>query len=241
MKAIIDLVLLGILVICTWNGYKKGILMGIGGIVCILAAIYGANLLANTFSYDVIPAMRPFASGYTEGLLTGENSKVMKKMGWEDYEYSVEDLLRMYPERKAEFCTECFKAVGISEKTSENMAEKALTYARESGQTATESVVHILCESASYVCCFVLAFLLILIILTVIGNLPNLSFKIPRLDMVNDIAGALLGLLTGFMFCVLVVWALKFMGMIIGGDTLSATSIGGWLLKKDYLFKYLGI
>ena len=52
MKAIIDLVLLGILVICAWNGYKKGLIMGVGGILCIIIGIYGANLLANTFYHD---------------------------------------------------------------------------------------------------------------------------------------------------------------------------------------------
>ena len=70
MKAIIDLVLLGILVICVWNGYKKGIIMGVGGILCIIIAIYGANLLANTFYHDLVPAMKPFANGFTESIST---------------------------------------------------------------------------------------------------------------------------------------------------------------------------
>ena len=92
----------------------------------------------------------------------------------------------------------------------------------------------------SYVAIFIVAFLLIIIILTVIGNLPNLSYKIPGLDLVNDIAGAVLGLATGFLFCVLLVWALKFMGLLLG-DALSESGIGGWLLEKNHLLPYLGI
>ena len=240
-ETIIDLVLLGILIICIWSGYKKGIIMGVGGILCIIASIYCARLLANTFSYDVIPAMRPFASGYTEGLLNGKDSKVMKAMGWEDYSYSAEDLLERYPERSVEFCTECYKTLGIEERSAERMAEQAVDYWKENGGTVTTAVVHILCATVSFVGCFILAFLIIIIILTVLGNLPNLSYKLPRFDLVNDILGALLGLLTGAMFCALLVWALKFTGLLLGSDTVASTRLGGWFLEKDYLVKYLGI
>ena len=115
------------------------------------------------------------------------------------------------------------------------MAAKAVTYARESGSPIRAAVGQILCETVSYAGCFIIAFLLIVIILTVIGNLPNLSYKLPRLDLVNDILGALLGVVTGLMFCAVLVWALKFMGMLIGSDTLASTRIGGWLLEKDFL------
>ena len=241
MRAIIDLALLGILIICTWGGYKKGVLMGVGGILCIIVAIYGANLLANLFSYDVVPALKPFVNGYTERLLSDDDSKVLRELGWEDYDFSVEDLLDRFPDRRAEFAAKCYEAVGIDAAAAAHMAERAVTYAAESGGTMTNATVQILCETVGYVGCFILAFLLIIIALTVIGNLPNLSYKIPNLDLFNDIGGAVLGLVTGLMFCVLLVWALKFMGMILGSGTLSGTRLGGWLLRRDFLLRFLGI
>ncbi|MBR1660559.1 MAG: CvpA family protein [Oscillospiraceae bacterium] len=241
MKAVIDLVLLGILILCTWSGYKKGILMGVGGIVAIVVSIYGANLLANVFSYDVVPALKPFASGYTDRLLTGEDGKVMKELGWENYNYSVEDLLQRYPDRRGEFSQTCYEALGIDSVTAASMAERSVTYARESGVGMKDAMVQILCESVGYVACFLLAFLILIIILTVIGNLPNLSYKIPGMDIVNNIGGAVLGLVTGILFCVLLVWALKFMGMIFRNGALSSSILGGLLLRKDFLFRYLNI
>ena len=241
MKAIIDLVLVGILIICVWSGYKKGLIMGVGGILCIIISLYGANLLANTFSYDVVPALQPFASGYTEGLLSGDDSKVMERMGWEDYSYSVDDLVARYPERKTEFCTVCYETLGIDSATSEILAGRTVDYAEESGESMQNAVVHILCETVSYVGCFSLAFLLIAIILTVLGNLPNLSYKIPRLDLVNDIGGALLGLVTGVLYCARLVWALKFLGMIIGKDTLISTKLGKLFLEHNFYLSYLGL
>ena len=240
-KAIIDLVLLGILIICVWSGYKKGIIMGVGGILCIIVAVYGANLLANSFSYDVVPALKPFANGYTETMMNGSDSTVMKRMGWEGSTYRVEDLVEMYPNRKLEFCSTCYQALGFDENLSDRMAEKAVTYARESGSGIRAAVGQILCETVSYAACFLVAFLLILIILTVIGNLPNLSYKLPRFDILNDILGAVLGLVTGLMLCAVLVWALRFLGKLIGTDTLASTRIGGWLLRQAYLTRYLGI
>ena len=240
-KAIIDLVLLGILIICVWSGYKKGIIMGVGGILCIIVAVYGANLLANSFSYDVVPALKPFANGYTETMMNGSDSTVMKRMGWDGSTYRVEDLVEMYPNRKLEFCSTCYQALGFDENLSDRMAEKAVTYARESGSSIRAAVGQILCETVSYAACFLVAFLLILIILTVIGNLPNLSYKLPRFDILNDILGAVLGLVTGLMLCAVLVWALRFLGKLIGTDTLASTRIGGWLLRQGYLTRYLGI
>ncbi|MBE6914447.1 MAG: CvpA family protein [Ruminococcaceae bacterium] len=241
MKAIIDLTLLGILIICAWNGYKKGLIMAVGGIVCIVVSIYGANLLANTFSYDVVPALRPFATGYIESVIGGRDSAVTKRMGWEDYNYSVEDLLAQYPDRVEEYCTECYKELGVDARTAETMAKKAVVQAEESGSTIHAAIGQTLCETASYVGCFLLAFLLIVITLTVLGNLTNLSFKLPRFDLVNDISGAVLGLVTGVLFCLVLVWALKFTGMIIGKDTLNSTVLGRWLMNSRVLLKYLGI
>lgn len=240
MKAIIDLVLLGIIIICIWAGYKKGLIMSVGGILCIIVSLYGANLLANTFCYEVIPVLKPFAAGYTEGLIDGEDG-VIGRMGWEDYDYSVEDLLAQYPEREEEFCTACYESLGIDSSAAQVMAREAVAYADENQESTVNAVIQVLCEKVSYVACFILAFLLIIIVLTVIGNLPNLSFRLPNLDLVNDIAGAVLGLVTGLMFCAILVWALKFMGMIIGSETLSDTVLGGWFLRRDFLFKYLGL
>ncbi len=240
MKIAIDIILLAILLHGAWSGYKKGLIMGIGGILCIIVSIYGANLLANTFSFDVVPALKPFAGGFMEGRIDAEGG-VLDDMGWGDLNYSVEDLLAIHPEDKDKFAAACYENIGIDSRSAAVMAESALDYAETSGDGVVDAVIHQLCASVSYVGCFTLAFLMILIILTVIGNLPNLSYKIPHLDIVNDILGTLLGLANSALLCVVLVWALKFLGIIIGSDTLGETILGSWFSEKDFLFPYLGI
>ena len=241
MTAIIDLTLLGILILCTWSGYKKGVLMGLGGILAIAVSIYGANLFAHVFSYDVVPALRPFAGGYVDRLLTDTDSRTMKLMGWENYNFSMEDLLQRYPERRAEFFSNCYMSLGVDAGTAEQLAQRTVDYARESDVSMKDALVQVLCESASYVCVFILGFLILIILLTVVGNLPNLSYKIPYLDGLNDLGGAVLGLITGLLFCALLVWGLKFMGLLLRNNALPDSRLGGWLLRRNLLRKYLEI
>lgn len=240
MKAFLDLAVIAIIVICIWGGYKKGLIMAVGGILAILISLYGANIVANTFSGDVIPAMRPFVNGYTEKTVREEGG-ALEAMGWDKLDQSLEDILLEQPEKRQQFFSECYQCVGIHPSSADAMAREAEAYADLNDETAMNAVVQILCERVSFVACYILAFLMILIVLTVIGNLPNLSFKLPNLDMVNDICGAVLGAVTGFMFCVILVWALKFMGIIIGHDTLEETKLASLFLKSDILYKYLGI
>lgn len=240
MEMIINLVILGVIIICAWSGYKKGIIMGIGGVLAIIIAIYGANLLANTFSHEIIPVLRPFANGFMESRISVEDG-VMERMDWDKTSYALHDLLEMYPERQEEFCRECYLTLGLDDTAAANMAARAMDFAEKNNEKLLDSVVQILCETVSYFGCFVLAFLLLLIILTVIGNLPNLSFKIPHMDVVNDIFGTLIGAATGIAFGMIIVWALRFAGIIIGSNTLADGWLTGWLLEHNLLTTYLGL
>ena len=57
---VIDLVLLAILIICVWSGYRKGFIIGIANLLGIVVSLYAAVLVSGAFSYDVVPVLRPF-------------------------------------------------------------------------------------------------------------------------------------------------------------------------------------
>lgn len=245
MKTIIDLLFLAILVVCIWNGYKKGLIMGIGGILAIIVAIYCGNLLSNTFSYEAVPALRPFAGGYLDDKLTNSVYDLMGYKADEDGNYHVElsaaDLIEQNPELREQFCIETYTRLGMYPSTAEAMAREAVEYADTNGRTLTYAVTEVACLKLCYAIGFLLAFLLVLIVLTVIGNLTNLSFKIPYVGVLNDITGVILGIVTGIALCAVAAWALKFMGILIPENVLADTKIASRFMEKDYLFRYLGL
>lgn len=238
MRTVIDLVLLAIVIVCIWAGYKKGLIMGIGGMVAIIVSLYVACLLSAAYSSDIVPVLRPFASGYAERQMS---TSVREELGLADTELSLEDILEQDPALRHAFCDACFRSVGIYPDAAEQMATEAEAYALEQGVPVQEAVVEVLCARAAYVAGVVLLFLVLLIALLAIGNIPNLSFRIPNMDILNDAGGAVMGLVTGITYCVLLCWALRFLGLLIGPDTLESTLLGKLFISIDFITSGVGI
>ena len=239
MRTILSLIFLVILVYSGWVGYKKGLIMGIFSLIAFIVSVYGANLLSETYSGEVVDALRPFASGFVETEIV--DKKVRPAMGMDAGNLSRADFFAQNPGREKEFCTLIYQNLGIYDATSEQLATEAVACAKERNMDLIDGAVEVLCIRIAYVAAFLLAFLMILIVLTVIGNIPNISFKIPNMDAVNDIGGAVLGVVQGACLLLVFGWALKFLGLIIPQETLSETFLVSWFMDQSILVDYLGI
>ena len=206
MRWAIDLALLAILLLCGWNGYRKGFIMGIGGLLSVAVSLYAACLISGTFSYEVVPVVRPFASGFVERVISGD---------------VTEQLGLIYQE--------------------ETPAQEAVDYAALHAVGTKAAMVEVLCSRAVYVVGVILCFFIILIALTAIGNIPNLSFRLPNMEEVDEIGGTVLGILKGMLFCMLLAWALKFAGLVIGQETMESTLLGKFFIKIGFISLFIGI
>ena len=121
------------------------------------------------------------------------------------------------------------------------MATEAETYADEHNSTIEEAIVEVLCTRVAYIAGVVLLFIIFLITLMTLANIPNLSFRIPNMDILNDAGGAAMGLLTGMLYCMLLAWILRFGGLAIGLDTFGDTLLAKFFRSIDFLTAGLGI
>ena len=48
MKLIIHLILLLILLLCAWSGWKRGLILGVGSLLALVISVYSADLLSTT-------------------------------------------------------------------------------------------------------------------------------------------------------------------------------------------------
>ena len=55
------------------------------------------------------------------------------------------------------------------------------------------------------------------------------------------IGGTIAGAVKGMLFCMLLAWALKFMGIFIGTDTMSHTLLGRLFIKIGFIAHFIGI
>ena len=125
--------------------------------------------------------------------------------------------------------------LGLYSKRAESLANRAVVVAEETGVTMTKAIVSVLCDTITTVGTMVIAFLLILIFLVAVASIGNLSFRLPNLENVDEIGGAILGFGKGFLYCILLCWVLSFLGIIIGKDTMAHTTLGRFFLIFDSL------
>lgn len=114
MRAIIDIVLILIIALCTWNGYKKGLVGGIAGILAIIIALFGGSLLASAYSHEIVPAVEPFVDGYVDS--SKNRDAILERMGYGSSDLSLEDILAQDSSLRYDYAYECFTAMGLYEK-----------------------------------------------------------------------------------------------------------------------------
>ncbi|MCR5664011.1 MAG: CvpA family protein [Oscillospiraceae bacterium] len=238
MTLIIDIVLLAIIALCTWGGYKRGLVGGIAGLFAIVIALFGGSLLSATYSGEVIPALRPFVGGLIDSQQTTD--AILKEMGYGDSDKSLNDILADDSSLSTKYAASCMRYVGFSEERSDELAVRCRDVLKANpDMTATEAVIEVLCDTITYVLGLLLAFLLILIALVAIANVFNLSFRLPTMENLDEIGGAVLGFARGFLYCILLSWILSFLGVVIGRDTLEETLLAQFFMKIDFVTRGL--
>lgn len=228
-----------IVVLAIWGGYKHGLILSIAHLAAIVASLYLAALLSGAFSNEIVSGIRPFAEGYLDHQVATE---VMPNMGFTDADdLSVADALEQEPEAAYEFCYNTYIAAGIADKPAQQMAREAQTYAAAQHTSVSDGLVQVFCARIAYVAGTTLAFILVLVLLLAIGNLPNLTFRLPEHERLDDVGGALVGFVNGVAYCTLVCWVLQFAGALIGRDTLHQNIVANILLKINVLTIGVGI
>ena len=241
MRFIFEALILFIIAFCTWNGYKKGLVMCIGTILAIILSLYVGDLLGDTFSSAVEPVMRPFVSGYmngSEGIIT-ENANEL--LGTSASGLSIDEALKQNPDVRYELCVNSYKKVGIYTSAAEKMANEAITLSETNNESIVTSLVDVMCRDISFSLIFILFFLLSVIIITVIANLFNLSFNIPGKEKLNSIGGAIAGALTGILICMTITWVLKFCGAFLPEEEMRRTLLTALFLKINLLSSVLTV
>jgi len=241
MRFLFEALLLFIIAFCVWNGRKKGLVMCVGSILAIIISLYVGDLLGDTFAPALQPIMRPFVSGYmdgTEGIITENMNELLGTGG---SSLSVDEALAQNPDIRYDLCVSSYKHAGIYTSAAKEMADAAIALSEKDRSSLSAAIVDVMCQSLSYCLIFILFFLLSIIIITVLGNLFNLSFKIPDKDKLNTLGGTIAGAVTGILICMIITWVLRFCGALLPEDIMRKTLLTALFLKINFLSLFLPI
>ena len=225
MSLIIDLILIAIVAFCAWNGYRKGFIMGISGILALIVAFYGAQIVADTYSQEFTSMLKPFVSGVVDAAVADV------QIGGEDG-YDNEEVY--------EVTYDALGNIGILKSAAQDIAKEIAERVERTGQTMREEIVSVLCSKIAYVLTSVIVFLLILIVFTVIANILNLAFKMPGLEFINESLGALFGFAKGAIIVVAIAWVMRYLGVLVDEDIVNKTVLLEWLMEHNLVTKFFG-
>jgi len=237
MKLFLTLSLLLILALCIWSGFKRGLIRGIASLLAIFIALAGANAFASRFAKQLVPALNPFVGGFVSS--ETNTDEILDKLGYGQTELSLTDILNQDTSLRYDYAYECIHSTGFYRAVSEDLAADAVRYSDSTGMALTEAVTVVLCNTISYVGCITVSFVMILILLVALMDLVNLDFHLPNIPLVDEVGGAALGFVKGFVFCVLLCWLLGFLGIVIGKDTCEKTVLVNFFLAFRFMTQAL--
>ena len=237
MKIFLTVVLLTILAASIWSGFKKGLIRGIAGLAAIVIALLGANYFADRFSDELVPALEPFVGGFV-GSETNTD-EILARLGYGGTELSLTDILTQDTSLRYDYAYECIHSTGFYKSVSEDLATDAVKYSDAAGISVTEAVTAVLCNTIAYVGCITVAFVMLLILMSAVADIVNLDFHLPNAALADEAAGAALGFVRGFLYCVLLCWFLGFLGILIGRETCEKTALVNFFLAFRFITQAL--
>jgi uncharacterized membrane protein required for colicin V production len=226
LNIIIDIALVLIVAFCVYRGYRGGIIRGVCGFLAFLLAIVLANAAATAYSREFTDMLSPFVGGVVDSTLPDFLAP--------DIDF---DILEDLPDGEGQegvyaIAYRVLSRLGMIEPAARRMAEAV---AKETNNVTYEVGVIItekLSETLAYIAVFAVAFVLLLIVFAVVGNLLNFVFSLPILKLFDSIAGAAFGLLRGLVIIFFIALVLRYLGLLAPG-TIEKTGVLEFLVRHN--------
>lgn len=247
LNILIDIALVLIVVFLAWRGFKNGFVRGIFGVLAIIVAIYGANLVAKAYADDFTGMLEPFVSGvvdraYSDVMDGGvrEDDPPAGDTAAGDTQGAAEnDAEDEKPNNVYSVSFETLRKIGISEGAARQIAEKVGGKIDTVGHQMSTNLTGMLCDALAYIAVFAVAFILIAIIFAVIGNIINLAFSLPGIESADRIIGLVLGILKGLLIVLTLALVVRYFGLL-APETIEKTKVLKYILDTNPLADILG-
>ena len=233
----IDLAIIAIIAFCGWRGYKNGLIRGIFGVVALIVSIFVANVAAEAYSEEFTGMLKPFAGGIVDTTLTEMEEKHIKyDPGENKHENKSEEFRTAYT---------ALRQIHLPEPSAVRIAEMVVDIKDPEIDFNIRGILSdLIAEKLSsvfaYVAVFAIAFTLIAIVFTVVGNLIGFVFSLPGLKLVDTIAGTAFGLVKGLIIVYTLAAVVRYFGLL-ALDTLEGTSILNSIVNNNPIANMLGL
>ena len=265
---LIDLGVIGIVAFCGWRGYRNGLIRGVFGFVTLIASLFLANTIAGAYSEEFTGMLNPFVGGLIESAITDSNKESsendlsgidlsntdLKDIDLSNFDPSdiraaeayLEELgltkadLNDVSSEQSKYLTAyvALRHFGLPESSSSRIAQ--MTAEDTSDRFISDVISGYLSSLISYIALFGIAFLLLVIAFTVIGNLIGFVFSLPGFKLVDIIAGSVFGVVKGLLIVLTIGVVLRYFGLL-ARDILEETSLLRFVVNNNIIADILGV
>ena len=233
MRITAALVIIAIVAVSAWIGYKNKAIRGICGVLAIIISIYGASIITTAYYQEFSGLLEPFIGGVVDSAA----SAVMNE---------PDDTVLVHPltdEEKKDMYNVAYstlRQVGVTESAAERIAESERGKFDSMSLKMTASLSEKLCNDITYTAVFEICFILIAIVFAVIGNLLDFAFKIPDLKVGDQLIGAVFGAVRGVILVMTLVVILRYAGIILP-EELKSGGLLQKLIENNPVARFIGM
>ena len=210
---IIDLCAVGIIVLFTVRGYKRGLIKTVAGLLALVLAFYGAGFVAKQFTPAVSAS---YTQQYIRKIVTNEVGQQIGQAVPDEQAPGVE-------EEQAEPQEEVPQSKSWMPQAISKVVDDAVAEFKQTGQLAVDAGIAKASDTITYAALFVLAFIALLIILKLVIWALDLAAKMPVVKTVNKFGGVIIGLVIGYIIVLLAAYILLNFTGVINHEQVSQT------------------
>jgi membrane protein required for colicin V production len=129
----------------------------------------------------------------------------------------------------------------MSENAAQKLAEDVQNGVNSVGRDMSTYLTKLVCERISYVCVFMLAFIIMAVVLAIIENAIDIIFTLPGLGLVDTIGGIVFGIVKGILIVLAIAMFLRYTGLLLKDNVVEDSFIISKLLNNNPIANIIGI
>ena len=250
-----NLLVLIVLAYTGYIGYKRGIISGLLGVAALVISVYIAFLVSNTYSNEFVGLVNPFVGGLVDTAITdtverdygateGGDAAAESEEGAESITILLDPVMDLTDEQKDDPYTVCvasLQRLGISENAAAKIASRVSEMSTSVGQRFIDTVAEEFSITVCRVAIFTIAFILMMIIFAVIGNIFCFDLGLPGIERANNIGGAVIGLVKGIIVLMVIGSLMRYTGLLISQESLRGAFLFGIFMGDNLIASRVGI
>lgn len=218
MSNVLDIIIIAVVAVAAWRGYRRGLVMTLCGFLAIFVALAGANIVSNALAGPVSQAIRPAVEHQIQSAFQQKADQTAQSAidnGHSAANPTMEEAVRILKDSKI--------YQGFVEGFQKALNDGIVAATTNAARAISDYVARQIARTVLYV----VALVLILVLWTILSRVLDLAFKLPVLSTLNRWSGGVLGLCEGVVLVVIV-------GMLLKGGVLPEE-----VVENSYLLKLL--